>query len=199
MPQPETPQQDVILNLASLLGFRGDDLVVEGVWQPELERLEPLELDLPEPLTWRIRIQRVSGDEDMYLFDAYVAGKARTACRRCLTDVDVLVSTSLLYTLHYEPSSNPLPGAVFLREGENEEDVLVFQRPEVDFGDLFLEMLAVELPITVLCREDCKGLSLEGVNLNEHPEAAQQDDQAEDEATKDVNESPFAVLRDLDV
>lgn len=195
MPQQETPQQDVTLNLASLLGFRGDDLVVEGVWQPDVERLEPLDLDVSEPLTWRIRIQRISGDEDVYLFDAKVSGVARMACRRCLTDVDVPVSTSLLYTLHYEPSSNPQPGAVFLREVD-EEDVLVFQRPEVDFGDLLLEMLAVELPLTVLCREDCKGLSLDGINLNEHPEAAEQDAQDNE---SDANESPFAVLRDLDV
>lgn len=189
-------QQDVTLNLASLLGFRGDDSVAEGVWQPEAERVETLELDLPEPLTWRIRIQRVSGDEDVYLFDAKVSGVARMACRRCLSEVDVPVSTSLVYTLHYEPSSNPVPGAVFLREMQS-EDVLVFQRPEVDFGDLLLEMLAVELPLTVLCREDCKGLSLDGVNLNEHPEAAQQDEQ--EDAERDINESPFAVLRDLDV
>jgi len=199
MPHSETPQQDVTLNLASLLGFRGDDLVVKGVWQPEAERAAQLELDLTEPLTWRIRIQRVSGDDDIYLFDAKASGIARLACRRCLTDVDVAVNTSLVYTLHYEPSSNPVPGAVFLREGKGEEDVLVFQRPEVDFGDLLLEMLAVELPLTVLCREDCKGLSFDGVNLNEHPEAAQQANQAKDEADNDINESPFAVLRDLDV
>jgi len=196
MLQQETPQQDdATLNLASLLGFRGDDLVVEGVWHPDAERLEPLNLTLSEPLTWRIRIQRISGDEDVYLFDAKVAATARLACRRCLTEVDVPVSTSLVYTLHYEPSSNPAPGAVLLREAEHQEDILVFQRPEVDFGDLLLEMLAVELPLTVLCREDCKGLSLEGINLNEHPEAAQ----AQESQDEDTNESPFAVLRDLDV
>ncbi len=187
-------QQDVTLNLASLLGFRGDDFVAEGVWHPEAERVETLELDLPEPLTWRIRIQRISGDDDVYLFDAKVSGVATMACRRCLTEVDVPLSTSLVYTLHYEPSSNPAPGAVFLREAKG-EDVLVFQRPEVDFGDLLLEMLAVELPLTVLCREDCKGLSLEGINLNEHPEAAQ----AQESQDENTNESPFAVLRDLDV
>lgn len=189
-------QQDVTLNLASLLGFRGDDVVAEGVWQPEAERVETLELDLPEPLTWRIRIQRISGDDDVYLFDAKVSGVATMACRRCLTEVDVPLSTSLVYTLHYEPSSNPAPGAVFLRESKG-EDVLVFQRPDVDFGDLLLEMLAVELPLTVLCREDCKGLSLDGINLNEHPEAAEQD--TPDNTENDTNESPFAVLRDLDV
>jgi uncharacterized protein len=85
---------------------------------------------------------------------------------------------------------------VFLRESKG-EDVLVFQRPDVDFGDLLLEMLAVELPLTVLCREDCKGLSLDGINLNEYPEAAEQDTQ--DNTENDTNESPFAVLRDLDV
>lgn len=196
---PQEPlYQDATLNLASLLGFRGDDLVAAGVWQPDAERLEPLDLVLPEPLTWRIRIQRVSGDDELYLFDAKVSGTARMACRRCLTDVDVTASTALLYTLHYEPSSNPAPGAVFLRE-DGDEDVLVFQRPEVDFGDLLLEMFAVELPLTVLCREDCKGLSLEGINLNEHPEAADAPEAQDEENDKDVNESPFAVLRDLDV
>jgi uncharacterized metal-binding protein YceD (DUF177 family) len=53
------------------------------------------------------------------------------------------------------------------------------------------EMFAVDLPLTVLCRVECKGLSSEGVNLNEHPEAEKIEARKKD--------SPFSALRDFEV
>ena len=37
-----------------------------------------------------------------------------------------------------------------------------------------LGLLAIEVPLTALCKEECLGLNEDGVNLNEHPELAGQ-------------------------
>jgi len=69
----------------------------------------------------------------------------------------------------------------------------VFGAPEVDFAAFLTQMIAIEQPLTVLCKPDCLGLNEEGVNLNEHPELVPE--AVEDETP----ESPFAALRDIDL
>ena len=44
---------------------------------------------------------------------------------------------------------------------QDDDDVLVFSQPEVDFAPLLAQVFAIESPLTVLCREDCRGLSLD--------------------------------------
>jgi uncharacterized metal-binding protein YceD (DUF177 family) len=70
--------------------------------------------------------------------------------------------------------------------------VLEFAQPLVDFAALLEQLIAIDLPITVLCRADCRGLSIDGVNLNEHPDHVP----AERAATKG---SPFDALKDIDL
>jgi uncharacterized protein len=77
---------------------------------------------------------------------------------------------------------------------EGDDELLVFGSPQVDFSAFLTELVAIELPITALCRPDCLGLSEEGVNLNEHPELA-----PEPKHVKQVDESPFAALKDIDI
>ncbi|MEX2502559.1 MAG: hypothetical protein WD336_09300, partial [Trueperaceae bacterium] len=74
------------------------------------------------------------------------------------------------------------------------EDRLTFGRPEVDFAFLLRQLFAIDMPITSLCREDCRGLATDGVNLNEHPDHVPSD--AHPDRTEN---SPFAALEDLDL
>ncbi|MEM6428429.1 MAG: DUF177 domain-containing protein [Deinococcota bacterium] len=190
-------EPDATLNLASLLGYQRDDLSAEGLLAPDPERLLPLDLTLVGPLTWRVRVQRVGGSDDAYLLEGKLSGTAKMPCRRCLDEVDVPINASLLYSMDYAPSSHPSEGGLSLRDGED-EDVLVIERPQIDVSELLLEVFALELPLTVLCRPDCKGLSPEGVNLNDHPEAASVASATHEDEPAD-NASPFAVLKDLDL
>src|SRR5690606_13331474 len=140
----------------------------EGLLEPAQELLEADGLRLAGPIAWHVHVVNAGGDDD-FVADGRMSASAVLECRRCLTDVAVHVEAEFVYPMAYRPSDLPLR----LEELEDDdEELLVFGRPDVDFAPLLTELIAMELPLTALCREDCRGLSLDGVNLNEHPELA---------------------------
>ena len=159
------------LNLASLLHHApGSELEVEaeGLLEPAEELLVADGLRLAGAIAWHVRVINTGGDDD-FVADGTIDATAVMECRRCLTDVQVHVGTDFVYPMSYRPSDQPLR----LEELEDEEEeLLVFGRPEVDFAPLLTELVAIEVPLTALCRDDCRGLNQDGVNLNEHPELA---------------------------
>ena len=183
-------KQDATLNLASLLKQdpeAGGEVEGDGLLMPSETILEADGLRLEEPLAWHLSVRSTGGDDD-YLLIGDVSGTAVQECRRCLTDVATTLRTSLIYPMAYKAGS----GNLTLKESEDDEDTLVFGQPEVDFAPLLAQVFAIDLPLTVLCKETCKGLSLDGVNLNDHPEH-------EAPVKAQQPESPFSVLKDLDL
>lgn len=184
-----------ILNLSSLLQHSPGaplDVSGEGLLDPADELLEADGLRLKGGLKWRLTVINAGGDDD-FVLEGSVEGVAVMECRRCLVDVETEVRTSFVYPMVYVPSDLPL---ILDEEGEEGDDErLVFGAPEVDFSAFLTELLAIELPITALCRPDCLGLNEDGVNLNEHPELATERRPAPPAST----ESPFAALKDMDV
>ncbi len=185
-------RSDATLNLASLLTHGpGAPLEVhgEGLLAPPDELLDADGLRPRGPLEWELTVINTGGDDD-FVLEGSVHGTVIHECRRCLIDVDTEVDASFVYPMKYRPSERPLLLDEF---DDDEDDVLVFGSPEVDFAAFLTQMLAIEQPITVLCMQECRGLNEEGVNLNDHPELA---DRAEPE---EHPESPFAALRDIDL
>ena len=132
------------------------------------ELLQADGLRVAGPLHWDLTI-RATGGED-YILTGSVSGPILQECRRCLTEVETAVRSTLIYPMVYRPRKG---GEVLqLLENDDEDDVLVFSQPSVDFAPLLVQAFAIESPLTVLCKEDCRGLSLDGVNLNDHPEHA---------------------------
>lgn len=162
----------------------------EGLLAPADELLDADGLRIRGPLEWELTVVNAGGDDD-YVLEGSVNGTAINECRRCLTDVDTDVETSFVYPMKYRPSDRPLTLDEFDEDGD--EDVLVFGSPQVDFAAFLTQMLAIEQPITVLCKPDCLGLNEEGVNLNEHPELAPKAQREEQ------SKSPFSALRDIDL
>ncbi len=186
-------RRDATLNLASLLNRApgsSDEASADGLLLPAAEVLEADGLKLAGPLSWRITVRNAGGDDD-FVLDGEVSGSALMECRRCLTETATEARASFVYPMTYVGDE----GGLRLDEigGEDDEDRLLFGRPEVDFAALLAQLFAIDLPLTVLCREDCKGLSLDGVNLNDHPELERQDRERRDAA------SPFEVLKDIDL
>lgn len=179
------------LNLAPLLnhapGSPGE-VHGEGLLEPDPARLEADGLRLAEPIRWEIEVSNAGGDDD-FVLQGRVEGVALVECRRCLEDAAAEMATDFVYPMEYRPSTSGLT----LEEHDDAEDVLVFGRPEVDFTELLTQLFAIELPLTALCREDCRGLSPDGVNLNEHPEH-----EPEPEPTE-RSSSPFEALKDLEL
>jgi uncharacterized protein len=198
-------RQDALLNLSSLLTHApGAPLEVEGegLLMPTPDQLRADGLRLAAPLAWRVTVRSTGGDDD-FIAEGEVEGTAVMECRRCLADVETTVTASFLYPMVYRPGQEegltlieaPVAGEAEDVSALDEagEDRLAFPRPEVDFAPLLRQVFAIDLPLTVLCKPECRGLSIDGVNLNEHP------DHRPAGADQPQEESPFAVLEDLDL
>jgi DUF177 domain-containing protein len=98
-----------------------------------------------------------------YDCDAKVAGKIQANCHRCLERFGLQVESA--FTLAIERAETAK-----LPEGLEEEDFVIIPVIGEDRYDIFprvREALLLELPIKLLCREDCKGLCPRcGANLN---------------------------------
>ncbi len=101
-----------------------------------------------------------------------VAANARLTCVRCLTEWEEQLETEGLQHFSVTPDEN---GYAIVDK-------------EVDVGGAATDELALSMPATPVCREDCKGLCpICGTDLNSDP----CDGHGEDSG------SPFAVLKDL--
>lgn len=180
------------LNLSALLSHApGADTEVteEGLLVPSEALLENAGITLLEPMRWEITVRSTGGDDD-FLAEGTVEGVAELECRRCLTATPARAEGSFIIQMAYDPGQDE---NLDLVENEEEDELLVFSEPTVDFAPFLLQLFAIELPLTVVCKETCRGLSLDGVNLNEHP------DHVGPERTSEEETSPFAALKDLDL
>jgi uncharacterized protein len=181
-----------LLNLASLLNQDASiyEIESEGQLLPEKAQLEADGIRLNEALEYRLIVRGTGGDDD-FILEGHVSGTALLECRRCLDEVATKASSSFVYPMMYKPGTE---GLRLADDDSEEDDVLIFGQPEVDFAELLTQLFAIELPLTVLCRDDCKGLSVDGVNLNHHP-----DHQTTVSQVSLVKESPFAILKDIEL
>ncbi len=85
-----------------------------------------------------------------------VAGRYRTTCSRCLSEIAGPIDEEVL--VEFRPLSHA--------EGEGREhelagddlDVEFFEEGTLDLGNLLAEQVRLALPMKPLCREDCPGL-----------------------------------------
>ncbi len=77
-------------------------------------------------------------------------------CVRCLEDFLQLIQTDFTELFSYKSHPTTEMGLIIPEDGN------------IDFAPLVREFLLLEVPIKLLCREDCKGLcSICGENLNQ--------------------------------
>ena len=185
---PTEPLSNAVLNLASLLNQDASIYEVEGEGRLIIEASKLAEgTRLQDGIQWHLVVRSTGGDDD-FILEGDVSGSALMECRRCLDDVTVSAETSFIYPMVYKQGTESL---ILTEDKEAEDDLLIFGQPEVDFTDLITQLFAIELPLTALCKEDCKGLSTDGVNLNHHP-----NHEVVSEAEKT---SPFAALKDIEL
>lgn len=81
-------------------------------------------------------------------------------CARCLTNLDLIITPEVKLILS--------PGNVS-DEKDDRENIQheAYRGDEIDLGDYLREVIAMSLPIKVLCDEECRGLCAScGANLN---------------------------------
>lgn len=69
-----------------------------------------------------------------------------TACARCLKPLDILLTAETDMILSDDP------------EAEEEDDLFVLTGDSVDPADILVPALILQVQMTYLCKEDCKGL-----------------------------------------
>lgn len=180
------------LNLSKLLAGGPDldpEVRGEGALLPEEEALRASGLRLDAPLAWSVTVRSTGGEED-FVVEGSVEGSAVMECRRCLIDVPTPARATFLYPMAYRPDGDA--GLDLIEDAGGGGDRLSFGDPDVDFAALLTQLFAIELPLAPLCREACRGLATDGVNLNDHPDHVPAGPRPEET-------SPFAALKDLDL
>ena len=104
--------------------------------------------------------------------DIIVNGTVRTVlearCDRCLTKLELPLKGEIeaVYK-RYDPAKGPMVISGELKDCDN---VIYYSDDEIDLTDRVRESLLLEIPMKILCKEDCKGICPYcGANLNEEP------------------------------
>jgi len=102
---------------------------------------------------------------DGFLLEGAVEGNARLRCARCLRELPFRVDERMALRL--------LPVVRAPRDEEvqlnrTDLDVLFYEEPVVDLGELAVEQVRLAVPAKPLCDEECKGLCPRcGADLNQ--------------------------------
>lgn len=159
----------------SELRFNVSQLMQENVGATRQYEFQDPSLDLGDGL----RLQPVVGKAKLTrtkngaLAHAHVTGSVTLQCVRCLSDYDQPVTVD--FDEEYHATVHVTTGAP-LPEPDEEDVFKINSNHLLDLGEAVREYTLLSLPIAPICRADCRGLSMSGVNLNESPEAADTDD-----------------------
>jgi uncharacterized protein len=120
-------------------------------------------------------VLRMIGDDIMA--EGAIRGEAIAPCARCLGEARVALEANV--HLYYWPKDEETGSKIATFE-PGEPDYGVYEGDTLDPDEDLRELLLVETPAVILCRDDCKGLCPTcGANLNEKPcDCAQPDAQA---------------------
>ena len=119
-------------------------------------QIEAMEV-LSDPVQFRdvtVRGEYLCPGNNRISLKAKVSAQADTRCSRCLEPVSIPVNAEV--------------DAVFDRQPDPEDpDLYSFEASTVELTDAVRDALLLELPLRILCAEDCKGLCpVCGINLN---------------------------------
>lgn len=100
--------------------------------------------------------------ETLYL-EGDIRTEAETDCSRCLEAARLPISAAFKYIL----TPAPLEHQEEQELGAEDLDFVSYQDDLVDLDPLIIEQILLQIPMKVLCQEDCRGLCPHcGINLN---------------------------------
>lgn len=145
----EIIQNPSLLDVAGLLRGELRELDFDVLLTPELD-VEGIEVDNPS----RIKGRAVNLSGYMEL-DAELTVEYRTHCSRCLTPIDRVLTHRIT-----------APIAETLENMDNDEYIIP-ESGKIDLAELAREAFFLNVPMSHLCREDCRGLCPKcGTDLN---------------------------------
>lgn len=100
-----------------------------------------------------------------FLVDGRLTASGQVNCGRCLEPVDWRADTSFYLEVALAEAA-PLDPEIALDEADL--DLVYLEKPVLELEELAIEQIELELPIRVLCSEECAGLCPRcGANRNE--------------------------------
>lgn len=145
----------VILTISQIIGKIGESMNVSFSEQIENTTGYPDVVCFSEP----VEVKGIlTNTKKGILFEAQGSTEAEFLCSRCLETVKVPISFHM-NEIFYQA------GGI---ERENQKEAETFYNDQIDFTDIIQRSILENLPMKVLCKENCKGLCTKcGKNLNE--------------------------------
>jgi len=157
---------------------------ISQLWEGSEYRIEPFS---------RAEIQlHKTADNDICL-DGKITVSTILICDKCLfpfkQDIDAAFSY-LLTTKKTGKEPNPLTDEAEFEVKANDDESYLFDGINIPVGDIFMEQFELQLPISKLCKEECKGLCPAcGADLNKET----------CNCKKTAFFTPFEVLKNLKI
>jgi len=128
----------------------------------EADRLDPSRVIGPMEVRLEGKVRPVG---DHYLVDGRTSADGQISCGRCLEPVKWRMESTFDLEVALGERA-PLDSELTLDEADL--DVVFLEEPVLDLEDLAIEQVLLEMPIRVLCSEQCAGLCPQcGANRNE--------------------------------
>lgn len=173
-------RSEALLNLASLLRrdlTTGGEVEAQGEFEPD-PSWHSDEVSFDGPIEYDVQVRTAGGDD--YIVQGKASGVALMPCRHCLEGVKVPSESDFIYPMQYRPGQAQLE----MVYDDEEDEMLTFGKPEVDFAEMITQIFSVDLPLAVECPE--------GVSCERLSERYAQ-------TPIKTTHSPFASLEDFDV
>ncbi|MBP3341306.1 MAG: DUF177 domain-containing protein [Peptococcaceae bacterium] len=107
----------------------------------------------------------ISHEKQFLQMNGKLATAVKGVCSRCLKPVETPVECSFAEQLLYAKDISLFS---HLAVGEVEEKYFIYDNDTLDITDIVRESILAELPLKILCVEDCRGLCPKcGKNLNQ--------------------------------
>lgn len=110
------------------------------------------ELNQPDPLTGTVDMLRTNRG---VLVETALDGYVQVPCSRCLRDVRYPVSLEIVE--EFQPTVDVVRGT-FIAVDEEDAALLINEHHMLDIREVVRQALLLEVPLQVLCREECAGL-----------------------------------------
>ena len=153
----------MLLDLSEIVVRQGMRVHVD-VDQPGVE--DP-DLVFQDPLRGRLTFEHGG---DVLSIHGRLHTRLNVACARCLADVDYPLDMAVEEHFPIEDVLHPSRPRAAHEEWETQVSSVVYLeqgRPILDLDEMMRQLLISEIPIQVLCREDCAGLCPQcGANRN---------------------------------
>ena len=125
------------------------------------DRLDPTRVIGPMEVQLEGKVRPVG---DHYLVDGRTSASGQVGCGRCLEPAKWQMESTFDLEVALAEKA-PLDAELVLDEADL--DVVFLEEPVLDLEDLAIEQVLLEMPIRVLCSEECAGLCPQcGANRN---------------------------------